>query len=158
LILRLIHPGAAFSGPLDEAACDYQRRLKRHYRVEETLLKAQRLRRQDASSVREALRLEGQRILKAVGPQEHLVALKIEGERWSSESLAEHLQNWMSRGHKACVFVLGSAWGLDDAVTSRANQCWSFGPMTLAHDLARVVFWEQLYRASTIVRHEPYHK
>ena len=137
---------------------DYQRRLKRHFRVEEVLVKAQKLKREDRSHVREALHQEGQRLLKALGPNDHLVALKIDGQRWSSEGLAEHLQNWMSRGHKACVFVLGSAWGLDKAVTSRANQCWSLGPMTLAHDLARVVFWEQLYRASTIIRHEPYHK
>ena len=56
------------------------------------------------------------------------------------------------------VFALGSAHGLHGRVIERADETWSFGPATLPHDLARTVLWEQLYRASTILRGEPYHK
>ena len=121
-------------------------------------MRPQRLKREDPASVRAALEAEGKRVLDVVGPRDHVVALAVDGERWSSERLSVALQRWMNGGHRAVVFALGSAHGLAPAVLSRASQRWSFGPLTLPHDLARVVLWEQVYRAGTILRGEPYHK
>jgi 23S rRNA (pseudouridine1915-N3)-methyltransferase len=86
------------------------------------------------------------------------VALDRTGKALSSEGLSERLAAWMQAGHGAIVLALGSARGLAPEVLARAEERLSFGPMTLPHDLARVVLWEQLYRASTILRGEPYHK
>lgn len=159
MILRLVHPGRPLAGPLDEAARDYQRRLSRRVRVDELFIKPQKLgRRVDPAAVREALAEEGRRLLEAVGPRDLLVVLDKGGAGWSSEQTARELQGWMSSGSRAVCFALGSAWGLDEAVKRAARQTWSFGPLTMPHDLARVVLWEQLYRAATIIRGEPYHK
>ncbi|MGM0577404.1 MAG: 23S rRNA (pseudouridine(1915)-N(3))-methyltransferase RlmH [Myxococcota bacterium] len=158
MILRLAHPGRAPSGPLDEAAHDYQRRLRRHLRVDEAWVRAERLREESPSTVAGALATEAERLLAKVGPRDRLVALAIDGDAWSSEDLARRLQGWMSSGARAVVFALGSAHGLGEDVLRRADHRWSLGRLTLPHDLARVVLWEQLYRASTILRGEPYHK
>jgi len=153
LILRLVHPGSAAKGPLDQAARDYQARLGRGFRVEETWLRASR-----RADPKTALAEEGERLLQAVHERDRLVALDRTGVALSSEALAERLAAWMQAGHAAVVFALGSASGLGEVVRQRAHERWSFGPLTLPHDLARVVLWEQLYRASTILRGEPYHK
>jgi len=153
VILRLVHPGSAARGPLDEAARDYQARLGRVFRIEETFVRASR--RDERAS---ALAEEAERILGAVRERDRLVALDREGKALSSEALAERLAAWMQAGHPAVVFALGSASGLGPQVLTKAHERLSFGPMTLPHDLARVVLWEQLYRASTILRGEPYHK
>jgi 23S rRNA (pseudouridine1915-N3)-methyltransferase len=153
LILRLVHPGSAPKGPFDEAARDYQQRLARLYRIEETFVRPSRKAEPGA-----ALAEEAGRLLQAVRDRDRLVALDRLGRPLSSEQLAERLAAWMQAGHPAVVFALGSASGLGTEVVARADERWSFGPLTLPHDLARVVLWEQLYRASTILRGEPYHK
>ncbi len=158
MIFRLVHAGSAGAGPLDEAARAYQKRLGRSVRTEESFLRAERLTDERPETVARALAVEGERVLGAVGPRDRLVALCIEGERWSSVALAERYASWLQSGARAVVFALGSAHGLAPAVVSAAAERWSLGPLTLPHDLARVVLWEQLYRAATIARGEPYHK
>jgi len=153
VILRLLHPGSAGRGPLSRAADEYKKRLSRHYRVEEDFLKATVKKPTPVALAEEAERIRG-----AVRPRQRLVALAVDGEPWSSERLAERLAAWMNAGHTGVCFALGSAEGLDPTLTREADERWSFGPLTLPHDLARVVLWEQLYRAGTILRGEPYHK
>jgi 23S rRNA (pseudouridine1915-N3)-methyltransferase len=153
VILRLVHAGSAPKGALDEAAREYQARLTRVFRVEETWLKPARKGDREAALAEEAARLCG-----AVRERERLVALDRGAAALSSEALADRLAAWMQAGHPAVVFALGSAWGLGREVLARAHESWSFGPLTLPHDLARVVLWEQLYRALSILKGEPYHK
>lgn len=153
MILRLVHPGSANRGPLDEAARDYQARLSRHLRVDEVWLKPSRRSEPDL-----ALAEEAERITSNLKDRDHLVLLDRTGTATSSERLAERLESWMGEGHHAIVFALGSAHGLHPSLRRPGVERVSFGPLTLPHDLARVVLWEQLYRALTIVRGEPYHK
>jgi 23S rRNA (pseudouridine1915-N3)-methyltransferase len=152
VILRLVHPGKPPAGPLADAARDYRGRLERHLRTDEVFVRPERADRPDALDV------EAERLLAKVGPRDRLVALVVDGEPWSSEDLARRLEAWLAGGHRAVVFALGSASGLGGAVRVRARERWSLGPLTLPHDLARVVVWEQLYRAGTILRGEPYHR
>lgn len=158
MILRLVHPARSLKGPLDEAARDYQKRISRHSRVDERFVKPARMKAETAAAVLGATETEGERILAAVGPRDLLVALEVQGKPCSSQDLAAYLQAWMNGGHHAIVFALGGPWGLSEAVRKRAKLTLSLGPMTLPHELARVVVWEQLYRAGTILRGEPYHK
>ena len=153
MILRLVHPGSAPKGPLEEAARDYRQRLERTFRVEETWVRAAKG--EDRTT---ALADEAERILAHVRDRDRLVALDRTGRALSSEALAERLAAWMQARHTAVVFALGSASGLGDPVVAKAHERWSFGPLTLPHDLARVVLWEQLYRAHTILSGVPYHK
>jgi 23S rRNA (pseudouridine1915-N3)-methyltransferase len=154
LILRLVHPGAKPRGPLDDAAADYQTRLGRHFRVEEIWVKPSK-----RPEVGPALAEEADRIVGSLRDRDHLVLLDRVGPALSSEQLAARLDSWMQAGHGAVVFALGSASGLGASLRTRPRvDAISFGPLTLPHDLARLVLWEQLYRASTILRGEPYHK
>ena len=157
MILKLLHPGSASKGPLEEASKLYQKRI-RNLRIEERFLKAEKLTDTHARAIELALQREGERILSAVGPRDRLVVLDPEGAPWTSPETAKHLQRWMSGGFQSICFVLGSAYGLAPEVKRRSHESWSFGRLTLPHDLARVVLWEQLYRAQSILKGEPYHK
>ncbi len=158
MILRLVHPARSLTGPLDQAARDYQKRIGRHLRVDERFVKPARIKAETNAAIKNAIDEEGARILDAIGPRDVLVALEVDGAPCSSEKLATRLQGWMNSGHHAVVFALGGPWGLSEAVRAQARATLSLGPMTLPHELARVVLWEQLYRAGTILRGEPYHK
>lgn len=150
--LRLIHPGSAGKGPLAKAVADYRGRLDRMLRTEETFVRAVK------HGPRErALAEEADRIRKSLRERERVVALSIQATPWSSERVAERLDAWMHMGLSGVAFLLGSADGLDADLTREADEQWAFGPMTLPHDLARVLLWEQLYRGVAILRNLPYH-
>lgn len=80
-----------------------------------------------------------------------------QGEAWSSEQLAELVGRWEMEGRDV-TFVIGDHDGVPPDVLRRAERTWSLGPLTLPHELARVVVYEQLYRAHTIRRGEKYHR
>lgn len=86
------------------------------------------------------------------------VALTRTGESWSSRKLSEYLQQLAVQARPGVAFLIGGAFGLGAAVLERASRQLSLSPMTLPHDLARLFLAEQLYRAGTIMRNEPYHK
>jgi 23S rRNA (pseudouridine1915-N3)-methyltransferase len=100
---------------------------------------------------------EGDRLLERVPPSARLVACDERGDRLTSAQFATLLAD--ARDHaQDCAFVIGGAFGLPDAVRDRANRTIQMAPWTLPHELARLVLAEQLYRAGTIARGEPYHK
>ena len=101
---------------------------------------------------------EADDILKALPDSAYVVALTIDGTGRSSTDLAEMLESLALDGRSAVAFIIGGSHGLDRRVLERANEHLSLGPITLPHNLARVVLLEQLYRSSKIRRGEPYHK
>ncbi len=100
---------------------------------------------------------ETSRIAAALPARATVVLLDQGGSGWTSEELATKLEGWRGSG-KAVVLVIGGAFGVDPAGLGPGLTRWSLGPLTLAHELARVVVLEQWYRAWTILRGEPYHK
>ncbi len=88
----------------------------------------------------------------------HAVVLDRTGKAYASEDLAVLLQSLEERPPQRTAFVIGGACGLSPAVLAAAGTRLSLGPLTLPHQLARVVLGEQLYRATTILRGEPYHR
>lgn len=101
---------------------------------------------------------EGERILSSLREGSHVIALAIDGETWSSEQLAAHLDRQATYGGGSLAFIIGGSLGLSPAVLSRADKKLSFGRMTYPHQLMRVLLLEQVYRAFRINRGEPYHK
>lgn len=101
---------------------------------------------------------EGQAICAALPERSHVILLAIEGRERSSEALAHRLESLALSGTSDIAFVIGGSCGVSPAVYARANETLSFGPITLPHNLARVVLLEQIYRAFKINRGEPYHK
>ena len=101
---------------------------------------------------------EGERLLARVGGQAHLVACDATGGQMSSAEFAAWLQRERVQSVRDIAFVIGGAFGLASGVQEAAATRLSFSPWTLSHEIARLVLAEQLYRAGTIVRGEPYHK
>ncbi len=105
-----------------------------------------------------ALRGEAADLLRALPEGAHVVALESGGRGRSSEAFSEHLASLASNGQSHVVFVIGGAAGLGPEVLARSDERLSLGPMTLPHQMARVVLLEQVYRAFRIWRGEPYHR
>ena len=101
---------------------------------------------------------EGEEILSAIPERSHVILLAIDGKQRSSEAFSEHLDELALRGKSDLTFVIGGSDGVSPDVRSRADETFSFGAITLPHNLARVVLLEQVYRACKISRGEPYHK
>ena len=91
------------------------------------------------------------------GRQHTLVLLDSRGKQYSSEELAKFLQDYQDRNPLPLVFAIGPANGFSDETRGSASLLLSLGKMTLAHELARVVLLEQIYRAFTIIKGHPYH-
>jgi 23S rRNA (pseudouridine1915-N3)-methyltransferase len=93
----------------------------------------------------------------ATRPAHAIVLLDSPGRQLSSEEFAQFLQNHQDRNPQVLILVIGPADGFSDATRKAANSALSLGKMTLAHELARVVLLEQVYRAFTILKGHPYH-
>ncbi|HWP34799.1 MAG TPA: 23S rRNA (pseudouridine(1915)-N(3))-methyltransferase RlmH [Thermodesulfobacteriota bacterium] len=101
---------------------------------------------------------EGERLLAACSAGARLVALDRGGRALDSEAFAAYIGRQRAEGVKELVFAVGGPLGLADAVLKKAALVLSLSPLTLTHEMARLVLLEQLYRAETILRGEPYHK
>jgi 23S rRNA (pseudouridine1915-N3)-methyltransferase len=99
---------------------------------------------------------EGNLLLKKVNPGDFLVLLDESGKQVSSVAFAGLIQTWMNSNFNP-VFVVGGAYGFSEAVKNKANFKLSLSKMTFSHQLIRLIFLEQLYRAFTILKNEPYH-
>lgn len=100
---------------------------------------------------------EGELILTRISPQDLVVVLDEGGKHWDSVAFSEQLQKWMNTGCKRIVFIVGGAFGFSEQVYQRANHRMALSNMTLTHQMVRLFFVEQLYRAFTILRKEKYH-
>ncbi len=136
-----------------DAADDYLRRLGRYASVREVEVReASR-----APTVAAQREEEADRLLRRLPAGGRLVALARQGKAWSSTELSHRVEDWAIAA-RPVVLMLGGSHGLASTLLGRADEHWSLGPLTLPHELARVVVLEQLYRAFTILRGEPYHK
>lgn len=100
---------------------------------------------------------EGELILKHLKPADELVLLDEHGREFRSVEFAEFIEGRLSRSSRDLVFVIGGAYGFSGDVYSRADSKISLSKMTFSHQMVRTIFAEQLYRAFTIMRGEPYH-
>lgn len=133
---------------------EYEARAGRYWPLEVIDVKPETGRRSE-DEVRAA---ESERMLKRLPGEAELVALTRTGRRWDSGALARHIQNLALRSHAGPAFAIGGAYGLGPALLERARRRLSLSDLTMPHDVARLVLTEQIYRAGTIVRNEPYHK
>lgn len=100
---------------------------------------------------------EGALILSKLSPSDHVVLLDERGRQYSSRKFADRLQNIMASGKKRLVFIIGGPYGFSKSVYDRADEMLSLSEMTFNHEMVRLFFTEQVYRAQTILRGEPYH-
>jgi 23S rRNA (pseudouridine1915-N3)-methyltransferase len=133
---------------------DYEARAARYWPLDVREVRQEPADEKSASRARDA---EGERLLAAIPTGAQVVACDVNGRAFTSERFAEWLQSLRERAVDV-AFLIGGAYGLSDPVKSRASSTLALAPWTLPHELARLVLAEQLYRAGTIVRREPYHK
>lgn len=100
---------------------------------------------------------EGEFILKNIGPNDTLLLLDEHGREFRSMEFADYLERQMASGSRNLVFVVGGAYGFSDKVYERSQGRISLSKMTFSHQMVRTIFAEQLYRAFTILKGEPYH-
>lgn len=100
---------------------------------------------------------EGELILKNIRPTDDVILLDERGKEHSSTELAKIIQDKLSYGNRDIVYVIGGAYGFSDQVYKRADSKLSLSRMTFSHQMVRAIFAEQIYRAFTIMRGEPYH-
>jgi len=100
---------------------------------------------------------EGALLLRHVKPSDYVVLLDEHGRKFRSLEFASWLEDRMSRAGANIIFIIGGAYGFSDEVYSRADFRISLSDMTFSHQMVRTIFAEQLYRAFTIIRGEPYH-
>lgn len=150
--IRLLLVGRTERGHVADGLEHYLARVRRSVAVELVLL--------PEAGTGDAGRqpaLEEPRILAALRPGERVVVLDERGEGLTSRQFAGRLGAWRDQGVRQVAFVVGGAYGLTDAVRQRADLVLSLSPMTFPHQLVRLLFAEQLYRAFTILEGRPYH-
>ena len=100
---------------------------------------------------------ESAAFMKKIGERDFVILLDENGKTYTSEGFASQIEKWMVTGDKNPVFIIGGAFGFGKALTERAALKISLSEMTFSHQMVRLIFVEQLYRAFTIIRNEPYH-
>lgn len=142
-----------------DAAEEYLKRLKRIMPVNVIELPDEPEPAQPSDKLNEAvMKREGEKILQKIGPQDHVIAMCIDGKQYESTQLAEKLQGLFTQGKSHVTFLIGGSLGLHGDVLKRANERMSMSKMTFPHQLARVMLLEQLFRAAKINAGERYHK
>lgn len=158
LNIRIICVGRFKEKYWEAASAEYSKRLGAYCSLSVTEIKEEKLpahaSRADEENV---IAKEGRAILGKTDPGDFVIALDIGGRELSSEDIADRLRD-AAFTHPVVDFVIGGSLGLSAEVKSRADLRMSFGPITLPHQLARVVLLEQIYRAFKINAGETYHK
>ena len=153
--IKLITIGKTNKSYFLEGEQEYLKRLTKYIQFEKTELPDVK----NAKSLTE-LQLkteEGKVILSKIDKTTLLVLLDENGKEFSSPSFAKWMREEMNRGHKSITFVIGGAYGFSDEVYSQAKLKMSLSQMTFNHQMVRMFFIEQVYRAFTILNNEPYH-
>lgn len=151
--VRLVVVGGV-KGPVGKAVRDYEARARHYWKLEVHEVEAGAGRAREAGPVMAA---EAERILARLPDGGDVIALTRDGAPMDSRAVARLLSDAALHARDV-TFVIGGAWGLDASVLERARQRLSLSAMTFPHEIARLVLAEQLYRAGTLARGEPYHK
>ncbi|MBQ4008088.1 MAG: 23S rRNA (pseudouridine(1915)-N(3))-methyltransferase RlmH [Muribaculaceae bacterium] len=147
--------GKTSTGYLEQGVAEYVRRLS-HY-VSFNIQYIADLKNTKNLTVEQQKTSEGKLIIQSLEKSDYVVLLDEHGREYTSLQFADYVQKRMSSGVRRVVFVVGGPYGFSQEVYDRANDKLSLSKMTFSHEMIRLIFTEQLYRAYTIMNHEPYH-
>jgi 23S rRNA (pseudouridine1915-N3)-methyltransferase len=140
---------------VDEGVKDFTKRIENYYPVEWRLFN---LKKPTGSFSPEKLKLdESLLIMASLKPEDWLVSLDEKGKSLNSRKLAGFIQDRGNESIKRLIFLIGGAYGLDEAVLKKSKFIWSLSNLTFPHQLVRLILVEQIYRACSIGRNEKYH-
>jgi len=153
--IRLYLHGKTKSRELSILLEEYRRRASFYSRLEiEVIPELKNARGKDQVGLS---RQEDLRLLKAINPSDTLILLDEKGDSPNSREFAALLENYALHARGPLCFAIGGPYGFGELARERSDRLLSLSPMTFPHDLVRLIFLEQLYRAFTILRNEPYH-
>ncbi len=153
--LKVVCIGKTKKGYLTQGIKDYLTRLGHYTSLE--WVELQTSAKSKSSKYEEGLRQEAERIRAHIRAQAWIVILAEEGKEFTSVDFAKWLELQMIEGRQEIDFILGGDQGLAPSIVSDADFCLSLSRMTFTHQMTRLILLEQLYRAFTIIRGEPYH-
>lgn len=153
--LRIIAVGTKMPDWVSAGCNEYLKRLPSELNLE--IVELPLGQRGKGADINRAITREGEAMLKAIGEHDHVIALDVLGKPWSTEQLADKLQQWQLSGDNFSLLV-GGPDGLAPECLKRANSKWSLSALTLPHPLVRILLVEQIYRAGTINSGHPYHR
>lgn len=155
MTIKLIVLGKTDSTQLSQLIEEYQNRLKHYIRFELEIIPD--IKNTKNLSEKQQKEKEGEAIRNKLNPTDLLILLDENGKQKTSVEFSEYLQKKMNSGLKQLVFVIGGPYGFSDAVYQKSQGKISLSKMTFSHQMVRLFMVEQLYRAFTILRNEPYH-
>lgn len=153
--IKLLTVGKTTNANLVSLQDEYQNRLKFYIPFEMVVIPE--LKNTKNLSVAEQQEKEADLILKQLETSDEVVLLDDKGKQFTSMGFSEYISKKMLASHKRMVFVVGGPYGFSERVYNRANGKVSLSAMTFSHQMIRLIFIEQLYRAMTILKGEPYH-
>lgn len=153
--INLLAVGTRMPAWVDEGYREYARRMPRECSL--VLNQIPLAQRSKSQAIERAVNEEGKRMLAALSDRQQVIALDVKGRSWSTEQLAQQLDNWKQDGRDISLLV-GGPDGLAAECLQRAEQVWSLSSLTLPHPLVRVLLAEQLYRAWSLNSGHPYHR
>jgi len=153
--IKLISIGKTDDKALDALIQNYIKRLGHYIKFDFVILPD--LKNRKNSSLDQQKQQEGDLLIKSFEKSDFVIILDEKGTEFTSKGFSKFIQKKMLSGLKQLVFVIGGPYGFSDAVYQRANQKISLSKMTFSHQMVRLFYVEQLYRAFTIIKNEPYH-
>ena len=153
--IQLIAVGNRMPQWVTEGYEEFARRMPPECRL--NLIEIPATKRTKAADIKRLLAQEGERMLEALPKNALVFTLDVNGRQWDTPQLAQQLDGWMHEGRDVALLI-GGPEGLAPACKARAEGSWSLSPLTFPHPLVRIIVAEQLYRATTILKHHPYHK
>ncbi|CEN37085.1 ribosomal RNA large subunit methyltransferase H [Capnocytophaga cynodegmi] len=153
--IKLIAIGKTDNSALQQLIADYEKRLSHYVNFQMQIILD--IKNSKSLSEEQQKAKEGELILKNIENSHHLILLDERGKEYTSVGFSEFLQKQMNTGTKQLVFVIGGPYGFSEEVYQRANGKLSLSKLTFSHQMIRLFFVEQIYRAFTILKNEPYH-
>lgn len=144
--------GKTLEGYLAEGIERYQKKLVFYMKTEIKIIPAS-----TEKNKTKALKDEAEKILKVISANDLVIVLDENGKQFSSVDLSKEIQRAMNQSPSKIIFIVGSAYGIDDSLKKRANLMLSFSKFTFTHQMIRLMLIEQIYRSMTILKGESYH-
>jgi len=155
MTIKLLAIGKTDNKALQQLVSEYEKRLRHYIKFELEIISD--IKNSKNLSEAQQKQKEGELILKKISATDALILLDENGKQYTSIDFSEYLQKKMNSGIKQLVFVIGGPDGFSESVFQKAQGKISFSKMTFSHQMIRLFAVEQVYRAFTILRHEPYH-
>jgi 23S rRNA (pseudouridine1915-N3)-methyltransferase len=153
--IKLIYIGKTSKSFLVEGEQEYIKRLKHYCNLE--IIKIQDVKNQKKMSSEEIKKFEGEKFLSYFQKDDLIYLLDDKGKQFTSKSLADFIEKQQIYSTSNLVIVIGGAFGFSESIYERANGKISLSSLTFSHQMIRLIFLEQLYRAFTIIKGEKYH-